>query len=81
MNNFTDMVILGKMIDNAIKSGNISIGESFRSSKKSMTKGKKRREMLLTKNPATFTWNPHSKQSMYFLNMVYPSFNLYSLIP
>ena len=43
MKNFADMVISGEMIDNAIKSGKISMGESSRSIKKPTSKGKEKK--------------------------------------
>ena len=54
MKNFADMVISGEMIDNAIKSGKISIGESSGSIKKPISKGKEKKVNTISYSTAKF---------------------------
>ena len=57
MKNFVDMVILGKMINNVVKNGKITIEESSWSVKKLTTKGKEQKVNAISESSAKFNRN------------------------
>ena len=81
MKNFADMVILGEMIDNTIKSGKISMGESSGSIKKPISTEIKKELNAVNYNTVKFPQNPCSAQGVYALNILYPSFSPYQMTP
>ena len=57
--NFADMVISSEMFENAIENNKISIGETSRFVKKTISKGKEKEVNVIDKNYAKFNQSLH----------------------
>ena len=75
---FANIVILGEIIENTIKSDKISIEEVFASIKKIAKKGKEREVNVVGENCARFNQSLHPAQPMYFLSTLNTGLTPYS---